>query len=238
MLPLWAFCCLAGFPLIEQQQTTSSFGELREAQRGREGLAICFFVVLVEIPIMKDLQVASSACELREDGQAGTDVAILGFLPSSRRSHYGGAAGRFHVANCPRLSRPGKVLPLCFFCCLASVPIMEEQQAGSSAGELHGAEQARERCCNFLLSWLKFPLWRSSRPARALASCARVDRLGKVLPFWALCRLASVPIMEEQQAASSAGELRGTEQAGEGLAILGFLLFRWGSHHGRAASRF
>ena len=97
---------------------------------------------------MKDLQVASSACELREDGQAGTDVAILGFLPSSRRSHYGGAAGRFHVANCPRLSRPGKVLPLCFFCCLASVPSMEEQQAGSSAGELHGAEQAREKCCN------------------------------------------------------------------------------------------
>ena len=187
---------------------------------------------------MKDLQVASSACELREDGQAGTDVAILSFLASSRRSHFGGAAGRFHVANCPRLSRPGKVLPLCFFCCLASAPIMEEQQGGSGAGELHGAEQARERCCNFLLSWLKFPLRRSSRPARALASCARVDRPGKVLPFWALCRLASVPIMEEQQAGSSAGVLHEAEQAGEGVAILGFLLSCQRSHYGGAGSCF
>ena len=57
-----------------------------------------------------------------------------------------------------------------------------------------------------------------------MASCAGLKRPGKVLQFWAFCRLAKGPIMKQQQAAMSVGELRKAEQAGEGVATLGLLL--------------
>ena len=106
--------------------------------------------------------------------------------------------------------------------------LMEEQQAACCVGDLQEAQQAGEcvAILFLLLFGLKFRVWRSNRPLPALANCAKQGKPGKALPFWAFCCLAEVPVMQQKQAVSSAAELREAEQAGERVAIWGFLLLR------------
>ena len=74
---------------------------------------------------------------------------------------------------------------------------MEKQQAAASVGKLREAEQSGETVATlaFLLSRQgNYPLWRSHKPSPAISSCAKLNRSRKVLPFWAFCCVALVPM--------------------------------------------